>query len=279
MEVYGHKRNTIYIPTPDYTLMLQGIIWFILMKHKSGFSWNGGFSINDIEVINGNIFIITKPPKKFTILEKLIEAMEKDFLRYAELFLKHRIMMVLSSAHHKAHQVNGQYHVPYLTEFYELFTNMRIYSTFWSNDDLAESFRDFIRHHPFLKPPLGIAHFLSGIYSACRSHDLRDPDAHFKDIISGFEQDWAGHLDSNNSMVDAVFKFRLGKTEESRLGKTEAVRQEESKGIIPGEEQPWPQNLEAMVEFIRHLFNHGPDYSKEKGNLRLVHGQDGKIVP
>ena len=138
MKVYGHKRNTIYNPTPDYILVLQGIIWFILMKHKSGFSWNGGFSIDDIEVINENIFIITKPPQKFTILEQLIEAIEKVFLTYAELFLKQRIMMVMSNAHHKAHQVIGQHHVPYLTEFHKL----------WSNDD-SESFRDFISYNTF----------------------------------------------------------------------------------------------------------------------------------
>lgn len=63
-------------------------------------------------------------------------------------------------------------------------------------------------------------------------------------------------------MVDAVFTFRVNKMV--------AVRKEkENKGIIPEEEEePWPQNLGAMVEFIRHLFNHGPDYSKEERNLK-----------
>ncbi|PNT69755.1 hypothetical protein BRADI_3g60968v3 [Brachypodium distachyon] len=272
MEVYGHKINTIYNPTPDYTLVLQGIICFILMKHKSGFSWNGGFSIGDIEVINGNIFIITKPPQKFTDLEKLIEAMEKDFLTYAELFLDQPITMVLSSDHHKAHQVDGQYHVPYLTEFHELFKDMRNYCRIWSNDDLAESFRDLIRHHPFLKPPLVIAHFLSEIYSAWRSHDLEDADMIFKAIADEYAG-WMCSLNLDNSMVYAVLTFKVKKMV--------AIRKEkESKGIIPEEdEEPWPPNLGSMVEFIRHLFNHGPDYSKEEGNLRLVQHEDGKIVP
>ncbi|XP_021308165.1 uncharacterized protein LOC8077221 isoform X2 [Sorghum bicolor] len=268
MKVFGEKRSTA-IPTPAACSMLQKILWEMTKNHMRGFSWDGEFGISDIEVFNGRSFLFCKSPQRIAGRDKLLRAARKDFLRFAE--------SILSKLPSK------KYFIPFFMEFDTMLRKMKQFPSFYSDPHLVENLRDLVCHHPFLKPPVVTASFLSGLHNALCSYDEGDEDAVFK---INLEKDrsqifgWMRKIESSgNSMLVEVFGFKNKKAEENqrtelRILKGEVLESEEyDKYLHTG---PYVDNLESFIEFMRHLFEHARDRTKEK--RRALLGHDGRIA-
>ncbi|RLM91348.1 Ubiquitin carboxyl-terminal hydrolase 2 [Panicum miliaceum] len=111
---FGHGGNPIMIPIPDKCALVQGLIAHVLSKHRAGYSWEGGFGIDDMDVYDGKV-VINRSPKLFEIHPKIshemVVAMEKDFGKI--------VMEVLNKFRRR------KTHVPYLKPFRILLGNIR----------------------------------------------------------------------------------------------------------------------------------------------------------
>lgn len=266
MEVYGHNRSTlqnsppqsksvIYKPTTEALLMLKGILCDMISKHKKGFSWGGNFDTDDVDVFNGRIFLIRKSPNKFTDLAELIKAMEEDFRQYTKLFLSELIAFVS----------NGDRDIPYLGSFNDILSKMEEFAKYWLDEKTAERFRELLINHPFLKPSIIRSYLLSGIYTACRAHDLSDSDATFKSTLklAGGTVSWIRQIKTlANTVCTAVLCF----DPRTDHGKKENDKDKRSGQVVEDDkaDEIFSENLESFVEYMRHTFHHGPDHSKEK---------------
>ncbi|KAL6857244.1 hypothetical protein ACP4OV_018626 [Aristida adscensionis] len=104
-DAYGHVGNSIKTPIPNACAMAQGILKHIIDNHRIGLSWEGRYSIDDMELCGSNHFVIRKPPKQFVffpeISKQMIKAMEKDFSQFdKEILSRFEISHLFSGIHH-----------------------------------------------------------------------------------------------------------------------------------------------------------------------------------
>ncbi|XP_073358332.1 uncharacterized protein [Aegilops tauschii subsp. strangulata] len=53
MDVYGHVGEQIMIPLRDKCALIQGLTEYVISKHRAGYSWEGNFGIEDMDVYDG----------------------------------------------------------------------------------------------------------------------------------------------------------------------------------------------------------------------------------
>ncbi|KAJ1275280.1 hypothetical protein BS78_05G124200 [Paspalum vaginatum] len=242
-----------------------------MRSHMKGLSWAGEFDIGDIEVFNGNTIVIMKAPQQFRHEAKLVKAAEKDFVTVAN-----KVLSKISSP---------GFFIPYFEQFNDLLRNMWRYASFWSDHRLAESMRDFVGHHPFLKPPVAVASLLSGIYNSSRAYDKGDTTVKFLKFMTvgiqgGSKGGWTRLISlSGNPMLVDRFNYkeksmkRRGQIQNPHAIHNTVVDSEDYDQFL--EQGRYEDTLQSFVEYIRHLFNHGTDRTKEKRTL--LANSDGSL--
>lgn len=199
MDVYGHVGEQIMIPLRDKCALIQGLTEYVISKHRAGYSWEGNFGIEDMDVYDGKV-VITKSPKLFEILPRISPemdtAMEKDFDSIATKVLKKFIYR--------------QIYVPYLTPFHIFLSGMGQYAKWWSDPVMTKDLRELILHYPFFKPSRARLNLLVGIFDAWRSFDEKDMSPLFKKILKKTHGlAWLEDMESvlNHIILD-VFRYK-----------------------------------------------------------------------
>ena len=90
MHVFGHCQPVIRTPVPDKCSLVQRLLTDVINAHRVGLSWDGDFTLDDMELMDDRVFI-AKEPKRFSIhpviSPEMIHAMGKDFFRIAVLVI------------------------------------------------------------------------------------------------------------------------------------------------------------------------------------------------
>uniref|UniRef100_A0A0D9WN74 UBP-type domain-containing protein n=1 Tax=Leersia perrieri TaxID=77586 RepID=A0A0D9WN74_9ORYZ len=190
-------EKPIRTPLPDKCALVQRLLADMLSKHRSGLSWEGDFTHDDMEVCDDKV-VITKIPKSFQIhpqiSHEMITEMEKDFDRIAQSVLQ-KFDCPRSS-------------IVYLKTYYNMLSCMRSHAAWWSNRITTKALRELIEHHPFLKPSMARTNLWSGIFSACISYDRGDETMLFKRILEKnlTTNSWVGEVKkAKNRMLKSVF--------------------------------------------------------------------------
>jgi len=80
----------IRTPVPDKCSLVQRLLTDVINAHRVGLSWDGDFTLDDMELMDDRVFI-AKEPKRFSIhpviSPEMIHAMGKDFFRIAVLVI------------------------------------------------------------------------------------------------------------------------------------------------------------------------------------------------
>uniref|UniRef100_R7WD83 Ubiquitinyl hydrolase 1 n=1 Tax=Aegilops tauschii TaxID=37682 RepID=R7WD83_AEGTA len=232
MDVYGHVGDQIMIPLPDKCAVIQGLTEHVISKHRDGYSWEGDFGIEDVDVYDGKV-VITKSPKLFEILPQIspemVTAMEKDFDSIAIKVLKKKF-------------THSDIYVPYLLPFHRFLSGMERYAKWWSDRVMTKDLRELILHFPFYKPLRARMNLLVGIFDAWRSFDGKDMSTLIKKILerAPHASAWLDEMKNvENQIILDVFCYK-------------------DKNLSYYEEK-----LHFMVELFRHLAVHGTEKSFE----------------
>uniref|UniRef100_K3YLC9 Uncharacterized protein n=1 Tax=Setaria italica TaxID=4555 RepID=K3YLC9_SETIT len=174
--VYGSLDKNIITPLLEKCALFKKLLADMINSHRDGLSWEGDIDTGDEDVYDDKVSI-AKEPKSFPIRPKISLLMDKTFIR--------------------------------------MLSGMASYDSWWSNTETAESLRELIENHPFLKPDMTRSNLWSGIFCAYSSHDAEDLTSKFKTVITSYgHMAWTGETQENR-MLRCVFKYKNKKSQPS----------------------------------------------------------------
>lgn len=215
----GHIGNQVMVPMPDKCALVQSLMKLAVGQHRMGYSWEGDFDIDDMDVFDGEV-VITKSPKLFEInpiSPEMVDAMGKDFNTIQKEVLKRFSF--------------PDAYVPYLRSYMSLLSGMNLYADWWSKPATAELLRDWIQHFLFLKPPMARSNFMGGIFTTY--NDASDTTQIIKRFLQTVISYWTDKINQTaNDMVRDVFNYKPNY---------------------------YLEQLNYLFELLRHLSQHGTE--------------------
>ncbi|KQJ94082.1 uncharacterized protein LOC100845497 isoform X2 [Brachypodium distachyon] len=268
----------LYSPTADANKMVYGILNDVISMHRKGFSWEGEFDAHNIEVYDDTKFTITAPTRHcFDPRDKVSEEVAGWFLQdftaawncFGDQFYNAR------AAHFGSLK-------SVLTD-----TDPAVFC----NPEALEVFREVVIHHGAAKPPIARANFLCGVHSCCKAYDLGDEAAPFKTILHNivYPGDWQMDVrQSNHPVMKQVLSHSDGKINDvpeagsryiARDGEEFNSRSSFMRYLATGKHGRTDQSTAgAYVDYMRHLFVHGMDHTKELIEFQQLVCADGMTL-
>uniref|UniRef100_A0A0E0AGI0 RRM domain-containing protein n=1 Tax=Oryza glumipatula TaxID=40148 RepID=A0A0E0AGI0_9ORYZ len=260
-KVEVHLQNMVLAATPRGCLGFQGILGHIIKNHLTGLSWNGQFELGDIVVCNGDEFIITKTPQRFELVEDIPEETAKAF--QADLTQICNCLTYYFS-------IDGMM-PPYFPELFSMLLNIPEYACV--SKTMLEIVYEFITHNPATKPPIAVANLFSGIHGGCGAYDDDDTTQFFRTVLQDAEVGWIDDVEEyGNKVLNGVLRY-----EEERRKKLARHGQIEEIETLPM--VSYCDSLESFVQFVRHVFQHGTNKTKEYNSHRWIIKADGSSEP
>lgn len=238
--------------------MFLGFLLFVIEKHRTGKSWNGDLSIEDLEVVNRSTFEIAKEASA----RATRESMANDLKKLLELLKRH------------FQTTEGRLPVYFANLFSDIHDCLDHLDTY--NSDITTEFQNHLLSHLALKSEMTRAHLFLDLY---RVHQGLGKDDHknLRNILTSFGATGA------NSLVTAVEKHPVLKqvlshgfnpdtsTDKTSKNTTEkasvSTSKDEAKSVKKNKR--YEGHLEHLLLFIRHVIQHGPDHTKVRHYILL----------
>jgi len=260
-EVYGCKDQVFKLTKVGSRLWRAGFS-YILSAHLAGKSWFGKFNLNDIEVKNGDGFVIRIKPLEHTPEGALLD-LQHFFREMIPHFSKKGVMP------------------PYFEQLKKfLLVTISNSKNVLEKPSTMKRFRKYLLNHLALAAPLRRAHLIGDIHRCCKMMD-DDDDKHrdmpFKNLLRRFSNSNWQKVVRRDVELNKVYTFKpkhlrvQHSTQQSSSSSKQNSKQKVSTYNVQNasekmlfNEVVFDDTLESMAMFLRHYFEHALDNSKKK---------------
>lgn len=225
MNIRFETGESILVSTAIGGNTCQACVQHLIEKHIQGHSWNGDFTAEDWDVINGCEVELMKQPVSFSPEFGAADLGKID----SELLHRYRKT-----------DKDGNQHMPLY--FDELHDDLTVTSQSVKSEQDLLWYREYIISHPALKPPMARIHLIRGLFREIRTYNL-SADPIFQDFLTKASEscyvDWRTLITNGKSYVLLeVYWHKIPKADRVKV------------------KPKYDGSLESLLGFMRHSCEH-----------------------
>lgn len=231
VHIHGKAKDIVLVLTELGRNLYLGFLRFVIIQHKRGKSWNGILNIEDLQVRNGSVFEISKE----ALVDATQKSMAEDFKKLSELLKPFFQKPGLCPAYfdHLEDDLSG--------------SSKKLGTC--ASDLRTITFHKYLLSHLALKSAMARGHLWLDLYRVFQGLGRDDQHRVRHNLLCcGLKQDWTTDIDKN-PMLNGVYL--------EGLKPKDGNAKEAKKSSIA-----YLNNLQHLLFFIRHVAQHGPDYTK-----------------